>query len=153
MNLGIPLIPLRPLLVATGIRAAQKTFTDIEHWIGFLRTAAEDCLSPELWLKGVLTPPGWTTISIVEYVSKSKNLEYVSQDLHEDVQIVVCSGMNNPNRSIQAEIGKVLRGQLDVDWLPLLKTRLTSLCPNFVFNYQFTSEKYLARLLLYGIEI
>ena len=93
MNLGILLIPLRPLLVATGIRAAQKTFTDIERWMGFLRTAAEDCLSPELWLKGVLTPPGWITISIVEYVMKSKNLEYVSQDLHEDVQKVCNLGI------------------------------------------------------------
>ena len=151
-ELGCNLVPISAMLQACAIRAAVKTFSDIDSWWNWLRDAAEEDLPISVWSTGSFTPPGWSMASVVEFAYESRHLIKVDAGIREDVEIEVLNGLNNAERPLQREVMRALAGTLDSNWDSLLVNRLQTLCPGFVFGVEHTKKMWYIRLSVLSLE-
>jgi hypothetical protein len=99
-----------------------------------------------LVLKGVFSPPGWSSESVAEFAYKSSKLQYIPNNTRIAVERAIenapAARIPNVVMSIQKVVMVELTRNLVCEFESLVARRLNTLCPGFVFNVPQTIAKW-----------
>jgi len=127
-ELGLGIRFLAPTLKASMIRTAWSTLSNFTELLRVLWAACEECMPAVHCSLDRLNPPGWDSPPRVCNLMKARNLECVSISSRSALQQAIAKSMSKWSLSIQKSIYVSLVSQLRQDWIPLLGSRLATLC-------------------------